>query len=103
LLSVAIRFRPRSPGAPMKRDRSGLLPSSCPPRGLARVEAAAYVGVSPSLFDAMVKDGRMPQPKVINARIVWDRHQLDLAFEALPEKEDPVQREGPANEWERMN
>ncbi len=32
------------------------------PRGLSRVEAAHYIGVSPSLFDAMVKDGRMPQP-----------------------------------------
>jgi predicted DNA-binding transcriptional regulator AlpA len=55
------------------------------PRGLSRVEAAVYVGVSPSLFDAMVKDGRMPQPKRINSRTVWDRRRLDDAFEALPD------------------
>jgi predicted DNA-binding transcriptional regulator AlpA len=55
------------------------------PRGLSRVEAAVYIGVSPSLFDAMVKDGRMPQPKRINSRAVWDRRRVDDAFEALPD------------------
>jgi predicted DNA-binding transcriptional regulator AlpA len=54
------------------------------PRGLSRTDAAAYVGVSPSMFDLMVKDGRMPEPKRINSRVVWDRRQLDNAFEALP-------------------
>ena len=29
------------------------------PRGLSRVEAAQYLGISASMFDAMVKDGRM--------------------------------------------
>jgi hypothetical protein len=47
-----------------------VLPPSLPPRGLSRVEAARYIGVSPSLFDEMVKDGRMPPPKPINARKV---------------------------------
>jgi predicted DNA-binding transcriptional regulator AlpA len=60
---------------------------SYPPRGMSRTEAAAYVGVSPSLFDAMVKDGRMPSPKRINSRTVWDRFGLDAAFEALPDKD----------------
>jgi predicted DNA-binding transcriptional regulator AlpA len=45
---------------------------SIEPRGLSRVRAAAYVGVSPSLFDEMVSDGRMPSPKMINNRRVWD-------------------------------
>jgi predicted DNA-binding transcriptional regulator AlpA len=58
------------------------------PRGLSRAQAASYVGVSPSLFDEMVKDGRMPQPKHINARVVWDKRLLDEAFEALPEGAD---------------
>jgi len=60
-------------------------PPSLPPRGLSRVEAAQYIGVSPSLFDEMVRDGRMPKPKPINARKVWDRLRLDQAFEALPD------------------
>lgn len=55
------------------------------PRGLARTDAAAYVGVSPSMFDLMVKDGRMPGPKRINSRTVWDRRRLDEAFEELPD------------------
>jgi predicted DNA-binding transcriptional regulator AlpA len=57
-----------------------------PPRGMSRIEAAAYIGVSPSLFDQMVEDGRMPGPKQINTRNVWDRFALDAAFEALPDK-----------------
>ena len=57
------------------------------PRGLSRVEAAAYVGVSPSLFDTLVKDGRMPAPKRINSRMVWDRMRLDEAFDALPDEQ----------------
>lgn len=57
------------------------------PRGLRRVDAAAYICISPSLFDEMVKDGRMPGPRMINSRTVWDRFELDEAFEALPRKE----------------
>jgi predicted DNA-binding transcriptional regulator AlpA len=69
------------------------------PRGLSRTEAATYIGVSPSLFDQMVKDGRMPAPKSINARVVWDRYRLDEAFEALPDKEDrnPWDEDGAAS------
>jgi predicted DNA-binding transcriptional regulator AlpA len=66
-------------------EHNGVLPTSLPPRGLSRGEAAAYIGVSPTLFDAMVGDGRMPKPKRINARVVWDRQQLDRAFDALPD------------------
>ena len=55
--------------------------------------AAAYVGVSVTKFDQLVADGRMPKPKRIDRRIVWDIRELDLAFDALPddapkEKED---------------
>ena len=56
-------------------------------RGLRRPEAARYIGISPSKFDEMVKDGRMPGPKRIDARTVWDRLRLDEAFEALPDSE----------------
>jgi predicted DNA-binding transcriptional regulator AlpA len=69
--------------------RSGAPPSDLPitPRGCSRIEAARYVGVSPSLFDQMVKDGRMPKPIRINSRTVWDRKELDGAFEDL--KDEP--------------
>lgn len=74
------------------------LPPSCPPRGLSRVQAAEYVGVRTTKFDEMVKDGRMPSPKEIDGRRVWDRIQLDAAFAALPNRggaETPEE----INEW----
>jgi predicted DNA-binding transcriptional regulator AlpA len=82
--------------AKKRTARCDVLPLSLPPRGLSRVEAAAYIGVSPSLFDQMVDDGRMPKPKTINARLVWDRFQLDEAFTALPHKEE----EASGNPWD---
>jgi len=59
--------------------------SSQPRRGLSREEAAVYIGVSARKFDEMIEDGRMPRPKIIDARRVWDSHKLDLAFDALPD------------------
>lgn len=60
------------------------------PRGLSRTQAAVYVGVSTSLFDQMVGDGRMPPPREINSRRVWDRHQVDASFDELPGGVDQV-------------
>jgi excisionase family DNA binding protein len=57
-----------------------------PRRGLSRLEAAAYIGVSPGKFDELVRDGRMPAPKRIDGRKVWDIQNLDLAFDALPDE-----------------
>ena len=79
----------------MKRGSQSTLPLSLPPRGLSREEAAAYIGVSPSLFDILVKDGRMPGPKRINSRVIWDRLKLDVAFEAL----DDTDVDGTDDEW----
>lgn len=70
------------------------LPFDCP-RGLSRVEAARYVGVSPNTFDKLVADGRMPQPKEIGARRVYDRAKLDSAFDALGDG-----AEGERNDWD---
>ena len=64
-------------------ERENILPTSLPPRGLSRVQSAAYIGVSATLFDELVRDGRMPQPIRLNSRLVWDRLQLDDAFVAL--------------------
>jgi predicted DNA-binding transcriptional regulator AlpA len=58
------------------------------PRGLSRVQAAAYVGVGTTLFNAMIKDGRMPKPFRINTRILWDRYKLDAAFDALSDQNE---------------
>ena len=74
--------------------RPAALPSNLPPRGLSRTESAEYVGVSAGLFDAMVTDGRMPGPKCVNARRIWDRFALDIAFGALPDTEQVSEWEG---------
>lgn len=56
------------------------------PIGLNREESAAYVGVSATLFDEMVTDARMPEPREANARVIWDREELRTAFKALPKR-----------------
>ncbi len=71
-----------------------ILPISLAPRGLSRVQAAAYINTSPTLFDAMVADGRMPPPKHVNARRIWDRVRVDEAFAALPDDDDAHEIEG---------
>lgn len=68
------------------------LPLSLAPRGLSRVQAAEYVGVSPTKFDELVKDGRMPRPKQVDARTIWDRVQLDEAFSALADNDADAKR-----------
>lgn len=79
------------------------LPPSLPPRGLQREIAAKYVGISATKFDQLVQEGRMPQPKRVDGRKVWDRHALDLAFDALPD-ECPGGGDrfddGPASDWD---
>jgi predicted DNA-binding transcriptional regulator AlpA len=56
------------------------------PRGLRRQAAAYYVGVSPTKFDEWVAQGLMPQPKQEGGVVVWDRLELDAAFDVLPER-----------------
>lgn len=64
--------------------RHDALPGNLPPRGLSREAAAAYIGISPSKFDELLVDGRMPAPKRIDGRKVWDLRAVDQAFDALP-------------------
>ncbi|RWD64923.1 MAG: hypothetical protein EOS36_08805 [Mesorhizobium sp.] len=57
---------------------------SYPPRDLSREEAARYVGVGITKFDQMVADRRMPKPKKVDGRVIWDRLKLEAAFGELP-------------------
>ena len=76
--------------------RTDILPLSLPPRGLSRVESATYVGTGATLFDEMVGDGRMPGPKRVNSRTIWDRLALDEAFAGLPADDNPNPWDGEA-------
>ena len=78
-------------------DRSvSCLPLSLAPRGLSRAQSAEYIGVGVTKFDEMVDDGRMPRPKRIDGRLVWDRIKLDEAFDALDDDARPK------NEWDDL-
>lgn len=60
-------------------------PIAYAPRGMSRDEAARYVGVGVTKFDEMVSDGRMPRPKRVDGRVIWDRIRIEAAFSDLPE------------------
>lgn len=99
----AVSLRPMAAVAEMRpRSRHEMLPQNLPPRGLSREEAAAYVGVGATKFDQMVMDGRMPRPKRIDGRRVWDRHQLDTAFAALPTEDDNSASPDNRDIWSRV-
>jgi hypothetical protein len=49
-----------------------------------RMSRPAIVGISVGLFDRMLTDGRMPPPRRIDGRKVWDIRSLDVAFDRLP-------------------
>jgi predicted DNA-binding transcriptional regulator AlpA len=63
------------------------LPDGYPRCVLNREQAAEYVGVSPSLFDEMVADRRMPEAvKLSERRFGWIQRELDAAVTVLPRK-----------------
>ena len=66
-------------------NKNSSLPPNLPPIGLSRLQAAEYLGIGTTLFDRLVADGRMPKPKRIDGRMVWDRRRLDQAFTELDE------------------
>lgn len=55
-------------------------------RGLDEQEAAVYLSVSPSFFRALVLDGKMPRPRLLGTRRIWDVDDLDAAFKSLPKE-----------------
>ena len=71
------------------------LPPSLPPRGLSRQQAAEYIGLSATTFDALVASRQMPKPKRIGGRVIWDRQKLDIAFSELDDDEATVAQWGP--------
>ena len=42
-----------------------------PAAGLSREAAARFVGVSPTMFDRLVKEGLMPRPISLRRRRIW--------------------------------
>ena len=83
----------------MTNTENGAVPNQNPlwrPRSLRRADAAHYIGVSPSKFDRLVADGRMPAPIKLDGCTVWDMRQLDRAFDVLAEETED------ANPWSQV-
>jgi len=66
-------------------------------RGLNRTEAADYIGISTTKFGQLVQEKRMPKPKQIDGRYVWDVYALDSAFDALDPSKVASASENPWN------
>jgi predicted DNA-binding transcriptional regulator AlpA len=56
-------------------------------RGLNRTKAAYFFGISPTMFDEFVKAGEIPKPIRLKSRVIWDRQDLEEAFEDFKEKQ----------------
>ena len=57
-----------------------LLPAGVWPVALSREQAAYRAGISPTLFDRAVKDGKLPKPFRIYKRVLWHIAKLDAAL-----------------------
>lgn len=69
------------------------------PRGLRRAAAADWVGMSPSKFDELVREGLMPRGKLVRGCRVWDRYLLDIAFENLPDEDEAAPLAPDTDAW----
>jgi len=69
------------------------------PRGLRRDAAAWYTGFSPTKFDQLVADDRMPKGKLVDGCRVWDRYLLDMAWDELTDDDEAPQLVPAANAW----
>lgn len=50
------------------------------PRGLSADEAARYIGVGRTMFEELVASRKMPRPKRIGSRVIYDRFEVDACF-----------------------
>ena len=53
------------------------------PRGLSTDEAARYIGVGRTMFEELVAGRKMPRPKRIGSRVIYDRFEVDACFSDL--------------------
>ena len=88
-----------------------VLPAGLVPRYLSREEAAAYVGVSPNVFESEVRQGYWPPARRRGARegrLTWDRILLDLAADrwagivAAPSADSPARPGGATDDLEAL-
>jgi predicted DNA-binding transcriptional regulator AlpA len=73
----------------------------CPrdPIGLSAEEAAAFVGVSASIFYTAVERGLMPAGRQLFGRTLWDADEIALAFRRLPKRQASENAKDLAVDW----
>jgi predicted DNA-binding transcriptional regulator AlpA len=54
-----------------------------PPRGMRLPRACAYLDIGKTKFLELVEQGRLPAPVHVDDMAIWDRLELDAAFDAL--------------------
>jgi predicted DNA-binding transcriptional regulator AlpA len=57
--------------------------ASIPRFALRRSEAAASLGISPTLFDEWVHDGLMPEGRKIRGVVLWDTNEIRECWQEL--------------------
>jgi hypothetical protein len=59
------------------------------------VDAARYIGISPTHFDKQVRAGTIPTPLQLFGVKIWDRTALDALFDGVPQANND-------NEWDSV-
>ena len=75
LAAVAKRFEIPPPG-----QKTG---PAYPPRAMRAEQSADYLSMSRSMFLKLVDEGKMPKPLKVGTMAMWDRYDIDHAFEDL--------------------
>lgn len=58
-----------------------------PPRTFRADRAAAYLSMATSTFLKLVQEGVLPKGIKVHRMTLWDRHELDAAFDRLKTEE----------------
>lgn len=84
--------------------RQHILPPSLVPFGVGRDKAAALLDIGATLFDQLVAEGLLPQPRELKGRLVWDVDEVAVAFRAIPHRGETAgavdSAPGDANPWD---
>jgi hypothetical protein len=81
-------------------NRRASVLATLPRLGINREEAAAYVGIGATLFDRLVEEGMMPQPRLPSgSRMVWDIDEVATAFRQLPRRGEQTAKAS-GNPWD---
>ena len=79
--------------------RYDALPPGVLPFAVSREAAAALIGISASKFDMLVSDGRMPAPREVDGRVLWDVEEVRVAWRSFPRRGEVAQDAGSA--WDK--